>query len=270
MTNDTPVVAGASLAPPNPTDTQIHENKLVSVELADLVRDERSQVRTRLDQPTVNRYADAMRVGAEFPPISIAVVDGAPYLIDGWHRVEAAEKAGIRSLDAVLIDAPPRHHAWLAAQANMRNGLPLKRNEARAVFRAYMQADQYRKPGGRIKSSREIAADLNGIRSHVTILNWIGQEFPRIRHQMKQEEFSVPHNFEADDSEHTHSEREDVEAVLYHLDEARKRCRSVTHPVPRAELIAGIEEILEQAKRQGPWQPIAALLGAPEPDIEDF
>jgi hypothetical protein len=31
-----------------------------------------------------------MQAGAEFPPVTLAHIDGSLYLVDGWHRVAAA------------------------------------------------------------------------------------------------------------------------------------------------------------------------------------
>jgi len=38
---------------------------------------------------TALKYADAMKTGADFPPIVIGMYRGKRYVIDGWHRVEA-------------------------------------------------------------------------------------------------------------------------------------------------------------------------------------
>jgi len=48
-----------------------------------------TQSRVRIDLQTVSDYADAMREGAEFPPVTV-YYDGATYwLADGFHRVQA-------------------------------------------------------------------------------------------------------------------------------------------------------------------------------------
>ncbi|MDP2409617.1 MAG: ParB/RepB/Spo0J family partition protein [Pseudolabrys sp.] len=226
----------------------------VEVPLSELICDERSQIRSRVDTATVTRYADAMRSGAELPPISVAVVNGAPFLIDGWHRVAAAKSIGRTGILAILLDARPEHHAWLAAQENMKNGLPLRRGEARAVFKAYVHARQHRKRGGRVKSSREIASDLNGLRSHATILKWMGQDFPRIRGMMRQEESSQREDASLESEQDSHEDRMLAETLGY-LEEARKLCRGIQDPVRRGEMIAEAEAIVAAMKVQGDWVP---------------
>jgi hypothetical protein len=237
-------------------------NEPIEVSLSDLICDERSQIRKRTDPATVKRYADAMRAGARLPPISIAVVDGAPFLIDGWHRVAAAKSIGLEEIPATVLDAPPEQHAWLAARENLKNGLPLRRGEDRAVFRAYVHARQHKKRGGRLKSSREIAADLNGIRSHVTILKWMGQDFPKIRAQMRWEADHVGTQA-ADEPNAAHNhESYMIAETLGHLEEARKLSRGIKDPLRRGEMIAEAEAIVAAMKAQGPWTP-------PEPE-EDW
>jgi hypothetical protein len=136
----------------------------------------------------------------------------------------------------------------------MKNGLPLRRNEIRAVFRAYVRAGQHRKRGKRVKSSREIAADLNGLRSHATILNWMGQDFPRIRGMMRQEDESQrkPASLENEPTDH---ENHMIAETLGHLEEARKLCRGIQDPVRRGEMIAEAEAIVAAMKAQGDWVP---------------
>ncbi len=213
------------------------------------------RLRKRTDPATTRRYADAMEAGAAFPPITVAVVDGAPFLIDGWHRVAAAKGIGRRDIEAIIVDAPPEQHAWLAARENLKNGLPLRRDESRAVFRAYIRAGQHRKSRKRLKSSREIASDLNGIRSHVTILKWIGQDFPKLRHAMRGEAGYDASKYTQELLPPQDHETHMINETLGYLDEARKCHRGIKDPVKRGELIAGAEALVVEMKAQGSWTP---------------
>lgn len=47
------------------------------------------------DPAKVERYAEAMLTGAQFPPIVAAEFDGAFMPIDGHHRLLAAAQAGV-------------------------------------------------------------------------------------------------------------------------------------------------------------------------------
>ena len=60
------------------------------------------QTRVALDEATVREYAESMRDGAKFPPVKVyeEPVAVAYYLADGFHRVEAAMRAGLTQIDA--------------------------------------------------------------------------------------------------------------------------------------------------------------------------
>lgn len=151
------------------------------VPLQQIIASPAYQIREKLDGATVKRYATAMREGVRFPPVVLARIDGGEglFLIDGHHRYRAAQRAGMRGLEAEIRDLTPSDAGWEAAKANLQNGLPLrKRKEVRAVFDAYMAARRYRKgPGGRgIKSLREISADLGGIVSHSCVARWLKKD----------------------------------------------------------------------------------------------
>jgi len=60
------------------------------------------QTRVALDEATVCEYAEAMRNGDQFPPVKVfeEPCAGAYYLADGFHRVEAAMRAGRDTVEA--------------------------------------------------------------------------------------------------------------------------------------------------------------------------
>lgn len=84
--------------------TNTTAESVVNVEVADIVTRADWQVRFKMDAGTVKRYASAMRAGAAFPAVRIARIDGALYLVDGWHRLEAVRVNGESSVDAVVSD----------------------------------------------------------------------------------------------------------------------------------------------------------------------
>lgn len=149
-----------------------------NVTLAQLCRAPEFQVRKRLDQNTVNRYASAIKAGQQLPPLKVALVDGVPCLVDGYHRAAALEALGYLVAEATITTATKDEARWMAASANLTHGLPLKSSEVRAAFRVYIQTKQHRKGRGRLKSYREIAQELG--RSHNTIRNWMAEDFRKL------------------------------------------------------------------------------------------
>lgn len=151
---------------------------LTNVSINQIARDAKFQVRKRLNEATVKRYENNYRAGRTMPPVKIALVKDVPVLVDGWHRLKALENLGKAHVEAEVQKTTRREALWLAASANLSHGLPLKSAELRAVFRAYIRSDQHVLTNGRLKSYREIAADLG--KPHGTIYNWMRKDFPRV------------------------------------------------------------------------------------------
>ena len=221
----------------------------ITVDLKDVVMDPNIQVRTSLDAGTISRYADAMRAGQPFPAIKVAFHGGACYLVGGWHRVEAAKRLGIKALAAIIIDEPRERLAWLAAEDNLRHGLPLGRGkEVRATFRAYMRARQHRTADGGYKSYRQIAHDLHGLKTHETIRNWMRSEYPSVYRAMAGEGED-----EAVAGPLAPVEQDPLAPARDHLQQVVALARGITDPDHRGELIAMLEDARRGVESAGPW-----------------
>ena len=148
------------------------------------------QVRKRLDQQALNRYTAQYRGEsgrATLPPIEVADIDGVLFVVDGWHRLEAAKRADLDCLDVTVVTSDASQAAWCAATANMKHGVPLKRAELRSVFRAYVRAGKHRRGTG-LRSYRQIAQDLHDTVRHTTVRNWMTKDFPNIARRYRPEE----------------------------------------------------------------------------------
>lgn len=160
--------------------------EVIDIRLDSLLMLPGNQIRTATCQKTAKQYADLMMGGDQFPPIRVATTDGSSgdkgyTLIDGWHRVTAAQRNGSRTIRAIVVKGSPEEIPWLAAEANRRHGLPLSRADKRNVFRAYVKAKRHRKGRGKaLKSAREMAKDLNGIVSRHQLPKWMQSDFPAI------------------------------------------------------------------------------------------
>ncbi|MGR9206990.1 hypothetical protein ACU8OG_24110 [Rhizobium leguminosarum] len=146
-----------------------------------------NQIRQQMSWRTVREYAELMRGGERFSPVKVARIDVANedrgfVLVDGWHRVNAAQRIGVREIEAVVVTPKSLEEIpWLAAEANRRHGLPLSRADKRNVFQAYVKAGRHRKGRGTaVKSAREMEKDLNGIVSRHQLPKWMRSDFPAI------------------------------------------------------------------------------------------
>jgi hypothetical protein len=99
------------------------------IDIDRLIRDEALQPRAGTDEATVAEYQHAMREGAKFPPVRVVETpDGALRLVDGWHRVEAAERGAYTKLYARVWTGTHDEDVEFAATCNTKHGL--RRSEA--------------------------------------------------------------------------------------------------------------------------------------------
>lgn len=155
---------------------QFAETKVVTLAIEHITRDQRLELR-QMNKNVVRDYAAMMRRGDRFPPLRIVVdKDGNYWLLDGFHRLAAAEQIGLQEVEIELVTGTFEDALWLAAGANIRHGL---RRTHPDVKRAVVSALQH--PRAASQSDRAIAAHV-GV-SPKTVGSWrrklSGEENPR-------------------------------------------------------------------------------------------
>ena len=95
-----------------------------------------TQPRARLDDAIIQEYAEAMIAGDVFPPVT-TFHDGAVYwLADGFHRVNAALRAGRETIEATVHQGTQRDAILWSISANATHGLRrTNEDKRRAVTR---------------------------------------------------------------------------------------------------------------------------------------
>lgn len=154
---------------------------VVDVAIDRIVRSPDLQPRKGLDLPTVKRYAAQMDEGHQFPPLTIYQVGTVLYLVDGWHRLAAAELLDHGFVPARVLMGTFEEAQWAAAKANLDHGLPLKKSELRNVFRMFIGARRYRQGKG-FMSYAQIAKECRIPKT--TAMRWMRQDFPKIAARM--------------------------------------------------------------------------------------
>lgn len=240
--------------------------EVTSVLLDRLVLDKAFQFRTAINDPTVKQYAEAMEAGAEFPPISIAMVNGAAVVVDGWHRVEAARRVGSRTLLA-NVETMSRNEARLrATMANLKNGLQMKpkeRNNAlRTALAIYIQGRKHLKGRSGVKSFEEICCDLGNHVNRKTIREWIMRHHPRTYASCWGKEVSPGAGGLQDLPEDTTF----VDTVTASLDNALAAFQGIECPEDRSALVAKVERMLDQMRSGERLSPEDPWAGS-EPDF---
>jgi hypothetical protein len=91
-----------------------------------------SQARAALCADAVAEFAEAMQLGADFPPV-VLFKDGSTFwLADGFHRVTAAKQAGLDTILAEVHEGTLEDAILFAAGANATHGLR-RTNEDKAT-----------------------------------------------------------------------------------------------------------------------------------------
>ncbi|MBU6266425.1 MAG: helix-turn-helix domain-containing protein [Sphingomonadales bacterium] len=194
---------------------------------ADLAHHLEEQIRGSTSPATVTRYRLAMKNGEQFPPLLVADVGGALVLVDGFHRRDAREELGEESGLAKIVPCVDLREArWMGFDANLRHGQPLKPKLLRPALRAYVDAGHHRTAKGKLKSYRDIAAELPGV-SYSTVRRWIEIDFPAVFREMAGEDNDAPGGLWERDPQPT-AEQQTLEGVLAHIAEARALLSGVT------------------------------------------
>ena len=98
--------------------------EILELPLDDLVLDPNLNLRDRLDDFTVERYAESWQ---RLPPITVWDVDGQLLLADGFHRHAAAVMLGKRTIRAEVRHGTMPEALDYVSSVNLFHGLPLTR-----------------------------------------------------------------------------------------------------------------------------------------------
>lgn len=106
------------------------------IPLDDLILDPNLYLRDRLDDFTVERYADSWQ---RLPPVTVYEVDGKLMLADGFHRHAAAVMLGRSTMAAEVRHGSFTDALDFVAEVNLFHGLPLTRAERRRAVEVKMK-----------------------------------------------------------------------------------------------------------------------------------
>jgi ParB-like chromosome segregation protein Spo0J len=130
------------------------------VPLDDLVLDPNLNLRDRLDDFTVERYADSWD---RLPPITVFDVDGRLLIADGFHRHAAAVMMGKRTIRAEVLTGTFAEALDFVASVNLFHGLPLTRAERRRAVEVKLKLHHDwsdRRMAEELAVSRELVAKI--------------------------------------------------------------------------------------------------------------
>jgi hypothetical protein len=131
-----------------------------NVALNDLILDQNLYLRDRLDDFTVERYADSWD---RLPPITIYDVEGKMLIADGFHRHAAAVMLGKRTIPAEVRVGTFTEALDFVASVNLFHGLPLTRSERRRAVEVKLKLHHDwsdRRMAEELAVSRELVAKI--------------------------------------------------------------------------------------------------------------
>ena len=134
--------------------------KIREVPLDDLALDPDLNLRDRLDDFTVERYADSWE---RLPPITVYEIDGRLLVADGFHRHAAAVMLGKRTIRAEIIVGTMTEVLDFVSSVNLFHGLPLTRAERRRAVEIKLKLHHDwsdRRMAEELAVSRELVAKI--------------------------------------------------------------------------------------------------------------
>lgn len=134
--------------------------KIREIPLDDLVLDPNLNLRDRLDDFTVERYADSWD---RLPPITVYSIEGRLLVADGFHRHAAAVMLGKRTIRAEIIEGSFTDALDFVSSVNLFHGLPLTRAERRRAVEVKLKLHHDwsdRRMAEELAVSRELVAKI--------------------------------------------------------------------------------------------------------------
>lgn len=129
----------------------------MKIALSSIRFDGQTQMRAEINGDTVADYRDAMKSGAEFPPIKL-FFDGCDYWIgDGYHRWHARGDAGFTDIEADVVQGSRRDAILWACSANCTNGLRRSNVDKRRAVETLLRDQEW------MQWSDSVIADKCGV-----------------------------------------------------------------------------------------------------------
>ncbi|MBX3045100.1 MAG: ParB-like nuclease domain-containing protein [Ignavibacteriae bacterium] len=141
------------------------------ININDLVKDRRFQNREKLDYETVEEYAELMRQGVKFPPLTVVFDSTNYYITDGYHRYFAHIKALISEVECEIIEGTERDAILLACSANSVHGLKRTNADKRKAVLTLLNDDEWKEySDGKIAEICHLSqAYVSAVRRELTI-----------------------------------------------------------------------------------------------------
>lgn len=128
---------------------------MIRLPISSIRLDGGTQPRAAINAQAVSDYMNDMDSGAEFPPVDVFYDGTNHWLADGFHRINAAEKAGRHEIDCEVHQGTQQDAQWYSFGVNKGNGLRRSNQDKQRAVKAALQH-----PGGTGLSDGQIAVHV--------------------------------------------------------------------------------------------------------------
>jgi hypothetical protein len=122
---------------------------ILDVKLSEIDIENSVQARVRLDGNVVEEYMGLMRTGVEMAPVLLYREGDAYYIVDGFHRIDAARSMGLKKIRAEVKDGTKADAAWDALSSNTTHGLRRSNADKRRAVELALKNPRSRKMSAR-------------------------------------------------------------------------------------------------------------------------
>jgi hypothetical protein len=157
-----------------PTDATTATAGPICLIVLDEIRiDERVQARSKIVPEVVDEYAEAMRQGAEFPPLMVFQEGDTRILADGHARHTAAKRVGRASINCEVRPGGLRDAMLFAAGANATHGRPRSTADKHCAVLRLLNDDEWcnwsdREIARRCHVGHQLVAELRDVTGRAT------------------------------------------------------------------------------------------------------
>ena len=128
---------------------------MIRLPISSIRLDGGTQPRAAINSQTVSDYMSDMASGAEFPPVDVFYDGINHWLSDGFHRINAAERAGQEEIDCEVHQGTQQDAQWYSFGVNKGNGLRRTNQDKQRAVKSALQH-----PGGTGLSDGQIAVHV--------------------------------------------------------------------------------------------------------------
>jgi hypothetical protein len=109
-----------------------------------------TQPRTTIYDHVVAEYAEAMREGVAFPPLTVFYDGKDHWLADGFHRLGAAMNLGLASIECEVRQGTLADAQWYSFSVNQAHGLMRTKQDKERAIKAALRHCKGRRPDNEI------------------------------------------------------------------------------------------------------------------------